>query len=275
MNGRMYDPRLGRFLSPDPFVQAPNYTQSYNRYSYVWNNPMKYVDPSGYTAEEPNAIIITDREHIKHIMDWLSGNGSGSLIGEIWSFISSNDYGSEGYFGINSDGEYGTWVQYATPATGQAHTAMQNYLGNNKFLGFDLHNVFVPLMGNIKNPLTPWTSFIGIIGQAGLTPVNGRSIYVVRDAALAAMKEVQVGKVIRGIGITGTRIGWVGEGISIVVNGINLLEKPTPGNLGRFVVSIGIAATNAVPTVGPVLSFGLSAYEAGGGFDGLYLWLDK
>jgi RHS repeat-associated protein len=47
MNGRMYDPRLGRFLSPDPFVQAPNYTQSYNRFSYCWNNPMKYVDPDG------------------------------------------------------------------------------------------------------------------------------------------------------------------------------------------------------------------------------------
>jgi RHS repeat-associated protein len=47
MNGRMYDPRLGRFLSPDPYVQAPDYTQSYNRYSYVWNNPMKYTDPDG------------------------------------------------------------------------------------------------------------------------------------------------------------------------------------------------------------------------------------
>jgi hypothetical protein len=47
MNGRMYDPRLGRFLSPDPFVQAPDYSQSFNRYSYVWNNPMKYTDPDG------------------------------------------------------------------------------------------------------------------------------------------------------------------------------------------------------------------------------------
>jgi hypothetical protein len=47
MNGRIYDPRLGRFLSPDPYVQAPDYSQSFNRYSYVWNNPMKYVDPDG------------------------------------------------------------------------------------------------------------------------------------------------------------------------------------------------------------------------------------
>ncbi|MDD3743013.1 MAG: hypothetical protein PHX54_05265, partial [Lentimicrobiaceae bacterium] len=47
MNGRVYDPFLARFLSPDPFVQAPEYSQNYNRYSYAWNNPLKYTDPSG------------------------------------------------------------------------------------------------------------------------------------------------------------------------------------------------------------------------------------
>jgi len=49
MNGRVYDPWLGRFLSPDPFVQSPGNSQSYNRYSYCLNNPLKYIDPSGYT----------------------------------------------------------------------------------------------------------------------------------------------------------------------------------------------------------------------------------
>jgi hypothetical protein len=43
-----FDPWLGRFLSPDPFVQSPAGSQSYNRYSYCLNNPLKYVDPSGY-----------------------------------------------------------------------------------------------------------------------------------------------------------------------------------------------------------------------------------
>jgi RHS repeat-associated protein len=47
MNGRMYDPVLGRMLSPDNYVQAPDFTQSYNRYSYVFNNPLKYTDPTG------------------------------------------------------------------------------------------------------------------------------------------------------------------------------------------------------------------------------------
>jgi len=48
MNGRMYDPLLGRMLSPDNGVQEPFSTQAYNRYSYAWNNPFKYNDPTGW-----------------------------------------------------------------------------------------------------------------------------------------------------------------------------------------------------------------------------------
>lgn len=47
MNGRIYDPVLRTFLSPDPFIQDPNNSQNYNRYAYVWNNPLLYTDPSG------------------------------------------------------------------------------------------------------------------------------------------------------------------------------------------------------------------------------------
>lgn len=47
MNGRMYDPLLGRMFSPDRYIQNPQFTQSYNRYSYCWNSPLRYTDPSG------------------------------------------------------------------------------------------------------------------------------------------------------------------------------------------------------------------------------------
>lgn len=49
MNGRVYDPNIGRFISADPFVQAPLMSQSLNRYSYVMNNPLSMTDPSGYS----------------------------------------------------------------------------------------------------------------------------------------------------------------------------------------------------------------------------------
>jgi hypothetical protein len=48
MNGRIYDAELGRFLSPDPFVQVPEYSQNFNRYTYVLNNPLSYTDPTGH-----------------------------------------------------------------------------------------------------------------------------------------------------------------------------------------------------------------------------------
>ncbi len=47
MNARLYDPAIGRFLSPDPFVQMPDFSQNFNRYSYCLNNPLVYVDEDG------------------------------------------------------------------------------------------------------------------------------------------------------------------------------------------------------------------------------------
>ena len=48
MNGRIFDPILARFVQADPTLQFPEYTQGYNRYAYVLNNPLTYTDPSGY-----------------------------------------------------------------------------------------------------------------------------------------------------------------------------------------------------------------------------------
>ncbi|MCQ2374359.1 MAG: hypothetical protein MJ069_00435 [Salinivirgaceae bacterium] len=55
--GRFYDPVVGRFLSPDPYVQDPSNPQNFNRYSYCLNNPLKYNDPSGESAVLTAAII--------------------------------------------------------------------------------------------------------------------------------------------------------------------------------------------------------------------------
>ena len=47
MNGRVYDPLTAMFLSPDPYIQAPDNWLNYNRYGYCMGNPFKYTDPSG------------------------------------------------------------------------------------------------------------------------------------------------------------------------------------------------------------------------------------
>ncbi len=51
MNGRVYDPALGRFLSVDPVFQFPTNTQSLNPYTYVLNSPLTMTDPTGLTGE--------------------------------------------------------------------------------------------------------------------------------------------------------------------------------------------------------------------------------
>jgi len=47
MNGRVYDYRLGRFLSVDPIISNPANSQSINPYSYIGNNPLSGTDPTG------------------------------------------------------------------------------------------------------------------------------------------------------------------------------------------------------------------------------------
>jgi RHS repeat-associated protein len=60
MRGRIFDPKLGRFLQTDPVVSAPWWGQSWNPYSYVHNSPLNFVDPSGFagvTTLDPILIV--------------------------------------------------------------------------------------------------------------------------------------------------------------------------------------------------------------------------
>ena len=59
MNGRVYDPLLGRFISADPYIPAPHLTQSYNPYSYAMNNPTSYVDPDGFFFKKLLRVVVT------------------------------------------------------------------------------------------------------------------------------------------------------------------------------------------------------------------------
>jgi len=102
-SGRMYDPMLGRFLSPDNYVQAPHYTQNFNRYSYVLNNPLKYTDPSGNafspggnghfqintpTKEETVAMLITTfaTAGIGSFLGPIVVNGSSAFLNSVLSY---------------------------------------------------------------------------------------------------------------------------------------------------------------------------------------------
>ena len=92
MNARLYDPLLGRMLSPDNFVGSGS--QGFNRYSYANNNPLKYTDPSGNFAwlAIPIAAAIFGvgnlaakaiNGEINNFGDGLRAFGSGALAGAV------------------------------------------------------------------------------------------------------------------------------------------------------------------------------------------------
>ncbi|MDL2215235.1 hypothetical protein LJC00_03510, partial [Dysgonomonas sp. OttesenSCG-928-M03] len=84
MNARLYDPYVGRFLSPDPYVQAPSLSQSFNRYSYALNNPLAYTDPDGENPLIPFGVgmLFGYLSHGYHTGEWgWDAVGSGAFIG--------------------------------------------------------------------------------------------------------------------------------------------------------------------------------------------------
>jgi RHS repeat-associated protein len=52
MKGRLYDPKIARFTTTDPVIADVYDGQSFNAYSYVWNNPLAFTDPTGFAPEE-------------------------------------------------------------------------------------------------------------------------------------------------------------------------------------------------------------------------------
>jgi hypothetical protein len=111
MNGRIYDPVIGRFIQPDNFIQSPEFLQNFNRYSYVFNNPLKFTDPSG------NVAIIDD----------ILAAAIGGVFNVVSNWNNIHNFGqAAAYFGI---GAVGGWVGlYTFGAGGGALIALGNGL---------------------------------------------------------------------------------------------------------------------------------------------------
>jgi hypothetical protein len=88
MNGRIYDPVVSRMLAPDNFVQTPDFSQNFNRYSYALNNPLMFTDPDGEFIVDAmligafiNAAIQTATGNVNNVGDFFLAAGIGAVSG--------------------------------------------------------------------------------------------------------------------------------------------------------------------------------------------------
>ena len=77
---RYYNPDLGKFMQADPIVQNPLFSQSFNRYSYVFNNPMNFIDPTGYKGCLPGTPLCIDNTGGGDINDYSPNESSLTTI---------------------------------------------------------------------------------------------------------------------------------------------------------------------------------------------------
>ena len=107
MNARLYDPAVGRFLSPDHIILAPDDTQNFNRYSYCLNNPLRYVDPFGlwYLSFSKSGqldmvyldeVVITGQRNnasrnISFMDGWVSMGGIAPYANLTWQYHVNNN----------------------------------------------------------------------------------------------------------------------------------------------------------------------------------------
>jgi RHS repeat-associated protein len=77
LRARMYDPTIGRFLQRDPYPGGIGAPLSLNRYSYVQNNPVNLIDPSGLDPLKVNKVL---QERYENECFWLNAERTGYLF---------------------------------------------------------------------------------------------------------------------------------------------------------------------------------------------------
>ena len=147
MNGRVFDPALGRFLSADPFMPSSLGSQAGNRFAYVGNQPLSLVDPSGYFPRMGNALKqwrggpgALDAQEIaifrgwqswggvRNVSDGLEGTHVG-LLAHAWDMTARGNYSPTNLSIVASSGSVGR--NFVNALAGQARLAGSPAVGSS------------------------------------------------------------------------------------------------------------------------------------------------
>lgn len=149
MNGRVYDPVVGRFIQADQYLQDPSLLQNFNRYAYCLNNPLKYTDPTGFNFDNDDEWNETETENEDYYLDEtgqvtynpdvhnqndLNALGiKGDYLGEQGHWLDK-----DGYLITGGSGGIMTRSYYPLPEVAIYSDGRQSSNGNNTTLGYGL-----------------------------------------------------------------------------------------------------------------------------------------
>lgn len=313
MNGRLYDPKLHRFLQPDNFVQDPTNTQNFNRYGYVLNNPLRYTDPRGekYVAYHSpggggggGGGSWTNR-------GWTPNNGMGSY-GIGGSFGNSGHSDSNG-FGNSSGGS--DWIdKLFKDAPDNSRTIYHSFNNKNGWINYSCI-VYDPfdeswvkdrgdtyygsvLSGKIRinvgaqgggggNNLLDYWNKANDFNDRVFSPVVG----IFEAGAIRASSTISTARAFNRVALAETlgnvrflkvagRVSMIGNGLGVGYALTNLAINPSNSNKAKLaaqlaIVGIEFGVNALVPGLGFVVGFGLSAFESSDYVQNFYKGLDK
>ena len=181
MNARLYDPALGRFLAPDPFVQMPDLSQNFNRYSYAMNNPLRYVDEDGefihiiigaVIGGTANLIYKAVSGQLHSFKDGFAAFGIGAAAGGLGAATGGLVFAAAG----GAAGGIGGFL--AGAAAGSASTAVMmpvQSAGNSLYFGDQFMSLKDYGLGILGGALT------GGIGNGMVAALKGNNFWTGKD----------------------------------------------------------------------------------------------
>jgi len=231
MNNRLYDPIVGRMLSVDNFVGDPTSLQTFNRYSYVLNNPLKYIDPTGESIDgSPNCLPIAVITPTSSTSSNLFGIGLAYNNNHI-SFTNFSDY--------SLGNSYQHWTSFADNyTTNYSWSEYQDIYGLEDWNQADYYDFYRDTYGNSYERWADaeslkYASTDGLGEYAmGLSDITGSALHIgLSVVPLSFLNKLKV-----GVGIN-RAITYAKKGVNVATKNIKLLSQGMVPNAGGKIIS--------------------------------------
>lgn len=259
MNGRLYDPLMGRMFSPDPYIMGMDNTQGYNRYTYALNNPLTYTDPSGEYVLVDDIVAAAVGGVVNLVSNALQGNlGGHGFWGGVGRGAAAFGSGAVGGWGAIYP-QFGGWLW-----GGAAVGATNAWLSGGTSTGQILQGAIV---GGISGVAGGAAGSFAASGISSITSsISSPVINGIIGGATGGAASGYVGGFVGGFLTSGSLSTANQEGLSGMVSGIGI--GGVAGGVGGYRYSkqhhLNPWTGRSNLTVEPIQSAGVQLYDLSG-----------